>query len=92
MPADGEIYVSEVEIPMLDEETALVIARFHARQNYGVLERRLEKTLNYTSGEISQSDKDDFWFIEFYSGLTEYIYKIAKADGEITAIVVSEPE
>lgn len=92
LPKDGELFVSEDKIPLLDEETASIIAYFHARQSYGVLERRLEKTLNYSSSYISEDDKEKFWFISFYSGLTEYIYKISKEDGKIINVMVSEPE
>ena len=92
MPKDGEPYVSETKIPTINEEIASKIAYFHAKQSYGVFERRLEKTLNYTSNQISENDKNNFWFISFYSSLTEYVYKISKDDGKIISVSVSEPE
>lgn len=92
LPEENSSAVKEIEIGQIDEEIARRIAYFDARRHYEVFERRLESTLNYTSSSLSEKEKNDFWYICFYEGTSEYIYKISKNNGEIISTSISDLE
>ena len=92
LPEENSSALQEIEIGQIDEEIARRIAYFNARRYYGVFERRLESTLNYTSSSLSEKEKNDFWYICFNEGSSEYIYKISKKNGEIISTSISDLE